>query len=149
MRSAYKTFPQYTTITDSGVTYTIQYDVFTVGSGYLDLQAAFSDHHGDDDDRSAKSPTAVYDRKTKTVHFLRDDSALWGSSAMWGSSTVWGESAFVGSKSAMWGSSALWGSSAMWGSSTASAFSALWGSSAMWGSGTNTPDPSVAVDGDK
>jgi serine protease AprX len=149
MRSAYKTFPQYTTITDSGVTYTIQYDVFTVGAGYLDLQEAFTDAHHDDDDRSAKSPTAVYDRKTKTVHFLRDDSALWGSSAMWGSTTVWGKNAFVGSKSAMWGSSALWGSSAMWGSSTESAFSALWGSSAMWGSGTNTPDPTVAVNGDK
>jgi len=149
MRSAYKKFPQYTTITDSGVTYTIQYDVFTVGAGYLDLQEAFSDPHPDDDDRIAKSPTAVYDAKTKTVHFLRDDSALWGSSAMWGSSTVWGKDAFVGSSSAMWGSSALWGSSAMWGSSTASAFSALWGSSAMWGSGTNTPDPTVAVNGDK
>jgi hypothetical protein len=37
----------------------------------------------------------------------------------------------------------------MWGSSTDSAFSALWGSSAMWGSGTNTPDPMVAVNGDK
>ena len=149
MRSAYKTFPQYTTITDSGVTYTIQYDVFTVGAGYLDLQAAFTDAHHDDDDLSAKSPTAVYDRKTKTVHFLRDDKALWGSSAMWGSTTVWGKNAFIGSKSAMWGSSALWGSSAMWGSSTDSAFSALWGSSAMWGSGTNTPDPMVAVNGDK
>jgi serine protease AprX len=148
MRSAYKTFPRYTTITDSGVTYTIQYDVFTVGAGYLDLQEAFSDAHHDDEGLSAKSPTAVYDAKTKTVHFLRDASALWGSSAMWGSSTVWGQNAFVGSKSAMWGSSALWGSSAMWGSSTASAFSALWGSSAMWGSGTNTPDPTVAVNGD-
>jgi len=149
MRSAYKTFPQYTTITDSGVTYTIQYDVFTVGAGYLDLQEAFSDHYGDDDDRSAKSPTAVYDAATNTVHFAHDHSILWGSSAMWGSSTVWGKNAFVGGQSAMWGSSALWGSSAMWGSSTTQAFSALWGSSAMWGSDTNTPDPmSIEVNGD-
>jgi serine protease AprX len=150
MKSAYKTFPQSTTITDSGVTYTIQYDVFTVGAGYLDLQEVFSERHRGDADLSAKSPTAVYDPTTNTVHFVRDSSALWGSSAMWGSSTVWGANAFVGSQSAMWGSSALWGSSAMWGSSTTDAFSALWGSSAMWGSGTNSPDPmSIAVNGDK
>lgn len=150
MRSAYKTFPQYTTITDSGVSYTIQYDVFTVGAGYLDLQAAFSETRSIDANLSAKSPTAVYDPTTNSVHFARDHSLFWGSSAMWGSSTVWGANSFVGSQSAMWGSSALWGSSAMWGSSTASAFSALWGSSAMWGSGTNTPDPmSVAIGGDK
>jgi serine protease AprX len=149
MRSAYKTFPKYTSITDSGVTYTIQYDVFTVGAGYLDLQAAFSETRRGDEHLSAKSPTAVYDSATNSVHFARDSSALWGSSAMWGSSTVWGANAFVGSQSAMWGSSALWGSSAMWGSSTTDAFSALWGSSAMWGSATQTPDPmSVAVNGD-
>jgi serine protease AprX len=149
MKSAYKTFPQYTTITDAGTTYTIQYDVFTVGAGYLDLQAAFSETRREDADLSAKSPTAVYDAATKSVHFVKDSSALWGSSAMWGSSTVWGANAFVGSQSAMWGSSALWGSSAMWGSSTTSAFSALWGSSAMWGTGTSTPDPmSVAISGD-
>lgn len=150
MKSAYKTFPQYTSITDAGVTYTIQYDVFTVGAGYLDLQAAFSETHiRDEKDLSAKSPTAVYDPTTNTVHFVSDSSTVWGSSALWGSATVWGSNAFVGSQSAMWGSSALWGSSAMWGSSTTQAFSALWGSSAMWGSDTNTPDPmSVEVNGD-
>jgi serine protease AprX len=149
MRSAYKSFPQFSSITDSGVTYTIQYDVFTVGAGYLDLQAAFTEPHHGDSNGSAKSPTAVYDAKTNSVYFVQDSSALWGSSAMWGSSAVWGANAFVGSQSAMWGSSALWGSSAMWGSSTTDAFSALWGSSAMWGSGTSNPDPmSIAINGD-
>lgn len=33
MKTAYKTFPRYTTVTDAGVTYTLQYDVFTVGTG--------------------------------------------------------------------------------------------------------------------
>jgi len=150
MRSAYKTFPQYTSITTSGVTYTIQYDVFTVGAGYLDLQAAFTDsHQGDNAGLSAKSPTAVYDPASNSVYFVGDASAVWGSSAMWGSSTVWGANAFVGTQSAMWGSSALWGSSAMWGSSTTEAFSAMWGSSAVWGSDSNTPDPmSVELNGD-
>src|SRR5499427_7588448 len=42
MKTAYKNFPRYTTVTDTGVTYTLQYDVLTVGAGYLDLQAATS-----------------------------------------------------------------------------------------------------------
>jgi serine protease AprX len=161
MLTAYKNFPQYTSITTGGVTYTIQYDVFTVGAGYLDVQAALSDFDRPDRDSgdwnrddwrelSAKSPTAVYDKQTDRVYFVHDSSALWGSSAMWGASGVWGRNAFVGGNSAMWGSSALWGSSAMWGSSTTQAFSALWGSSAMWGSSSGATDPmSIALNGDK
>ena len=42
MKTAYKSLPQYSTVIDAGVTYTIQYDAFTVGAGYLDLQAAIS-----------------------------------------------------------------------------------------------------------
>ena len=149
MKTAHKVFPRFTTIVDSGTVFTIQYDVFTVGAGYLDIQAALSDTSLAT--LSAQSPAAVYDPLTGNVYFVNGSSALWGSSAMWGSSTVWGSSAFVGTQSAMWGSSALWGSSAMWGSSTTRAFSALWGSSAMWGSSTNTAldATSVAIQGDK
>lgn len=148
MKTAYKNFPRYTTITDSGVSYTIQYDAFTVGAGYLDLHAAFTGGHAPAG-ISAKSPKAAYDRATKSVYFVADDSVLWNNSAMWGSSDIWGANVFVGTQSAMWGSSALWGSSAMWGSSTTQAFSALWGSSAMWGSSSGTTDPlSIAVNGD-
>ncbi len=44
MKTAYKTFPQYSSYTDptTGITYTDQYDVFTVGAGYLDMQAALA-----------------------------------------------------------------------------------------------------------
>ena len=42
MKTAYKNLPQYSTVIDAGVTYTLQYDAFTVGAGYLDLQAAIS-----------------------------------------------------------------------------------------------------------
>ncbi len=160
MKTAYKNFPQYTTINTDGTTYTIQYDVFTVGTGYLDLQAALSDfdmptrefgdgNRNDWRNLSAKSPTAVYDKKTDRVYFMADASGVWGSSPMWHAAGVWGPSAFVGGSSAMWGSSALWGSSAMWGSSTTEAFSALWGSSAMWGSSSGATDPmSIELNGD-
>ena len=42
MKTTYKNLPTYSTVTDAGVTYTMQYDAFTVGTGYLDLQAATS-----------------------------------------------------------------------------------------------------------
>jgi serine protease AprX len=150
MKSAYKNLPQYTTIIDSGRTFFIQYDAFTVGAGYLDIQAALSST--DLATLSAKSPTVTYDPVTKNVYFVSDSSAIWGSSAMWGSA-VWGANVFVGSKSAMWGSSALWGSSAMWGSNTTQGFSAMWGSSSLWGSsamwGSTTPRAmDIMINGD-
>src|SRR6202044_3354350 len=42
MKTAWKSLPSYSSYTDpvSGVTYTDQYDIFTVGAGYVDLEAA-------------------------------------------------------------------------------------------------------------
>src|ERR1700688_3611007 len=42
MKTAWKSLPAYSSTTDpaTGITYTDQYDVFTVGAGYLDLEAA-------------------------------------------------------------------------------------------------------------
>jgi serine protease AprX len=136
MKTASKTFPAYTSYTDptTGITYTSQYDAFTIGAGYLDIQAALSST--DLSSGVAKSPTAQYDPATNSVYFVNDSSAMWGNSALWGSSAVWGANVFVGSQSALWGSSAMWGNSAVWGSSTTQGFSALWGSSAMWGNST-------------
>ena len=149
MTTAFKNLPLYTTVTDSGTTFTMQSDVFTVGAGYLDMQAALSDTSLAT--LSAKSPTAAYDDVTGSVYFVADSSALWGSSAMWGSFRVWGKDAFVGSQSVVGGSSALWGSSAMWGSFRAKGFSAVWGSSAMWGSlrAKTMNASSVSIQGDK
>ncbi len=44
MKTAYKTFPPYSVATDpvTGITYTSQYDIFTVGAGYLDIAAALT-----------------------------------------------------------------------------------------------------------
>ena len=149
MTTAFKTLPPYTTVVDSGATYIMQADVFTVGAGYLDMQAALSDTSLAT--LSAKSPTTAYDDVTGNVYFVADSSALWGSSAMWGSFRVWGKDAFVGGNSVVGGSSALWGSSAMWGSFRAKGFSALWGSSAMWGSlrAKTASASSVSIQGDK
>src|SRR5260370_32219633 len=42
MKTASKTFPSSSSITDpdTGITYYEQYDIFTIGAGYLDVQAA-------------------------------------------------------------------------------------------------------------
>ena len=149
MTTAFKNLPSYTTVTDSGTTFTMQSDIFTVGAGYLDMQAALSDTSLAN--LSAKSPATTYDEVTGNVYFIADSSAIWGSSAMWGSFRVWGKDAFTADQSGLGGSSALWGSSAMWGSFRTKGFSALWGSSAMWGSfrAKTMNASSVSIQGDK
>jgi serine protease AprX len=80
MKTAYKNLPQYSTVVDGGETYNIQYDAFTVGAGYLDLQAALT--NTDLVPGVAKSPTAYYDANTGNVFFLADSATPWGQSAM-------------------------------------------------------------------
>ena len=138
MKTAYKTFPSYSSYTDpvTGITYTSQYDVFTVGAGYLDIQAALLS--SDQSSGAAKSPAVQYDPNTQTVYFVKDSTAVWGGSASWSASAVWGGSAFVGDQSAVWGgsspssSSAVWGGSAVWGEVQAPV-SARFGAEARFG----------------
>ena len=74
MKTAYKTFPRYSTVIDGGVTYTLQYDVFSVGAGYLDLQAAISASDVPPTSMTARSPTATYDSSCNCVYFVQDSS---------------------------------------------------------------------------
>ena len=135
MKTAYKTFPQYSTYTDptTGVTYTDQYDLFTVGAGYLDVQAALA--NTDSFRGVATSPMVAYDSTTQSVYFVNNNFAVWGGSSNWSSFAVWGGNAFTSSQFAVWGGSnpyasfAVWGGSAPWGSNTNNGFFAVWG----WG----------------
>jgi serine protease AprX len=115
MKTAYKTFPWYSSYTDltTGVTYTSQYDVFTVGAGYLDIQAALAST--DLSTGVAQSPTVQYDPATQSVYFVNDSFAVWGGSSNWSSFTAWGGNSFVGSNFAVWGGSSPWASFAVWG----------------------------------
>jgi serine protease AprX len=145
MKTAYKTFPSTSSVYDpsTGTTYTSQYDVFTVGAGYVDLAAALAST--DLATGTAMSPAAIYDPKTGNVSLTSDKSSVWGSSLAWSGPAVWGNSQFTGGSSVMWGASttggssvmwgatSLWGSSVMWGASSSSGFSAVWGNSVMWG----------------
>jgi serine protease AprX len=149
MKTAYKTFPANSSVYDptTGITYTDQYDVFTVGAGYVDLAAALSSK--DLPNGSAMSPTAKYDPNTGNVYMTSDSSATWGTSQTWSGSAVWGSSQFTGGSSVMWGATtnngssvmwgatSLWGTSVMWGAGTSSGFSTIWSNSVMWGASGN------------
>jgi serine protease AprX len=147
MKTASKSFPTSSSVYDptSGITYTSQYDIFTVGAGYVDLAAALASTELSNG--TAMSPTAVYNSNTGNVTLTSASSAVWGSSQAWSGPAVWGSTQFVGGSAIMWGSnttsgsaimwgsSGLWGNAIMWGSSNASGFSAIWSDAIMWGSG--------------
>ncbi len=157
MKTASKTFPTSSSVYDpaSGITYTSQYDIFTVGAGYVDLAAALASTELSTG--TSMSPTAVYDSNTGNVYLTSDPSTVWGTSQAWSGPAVWGSSQFVGGSAIMWGASGpsgsaimwgagtpdgsaiMWGASGlsgsaiMWGASTSSGFSAVWGNAIMWG----------------
>jgi len=154
MKTAYKVFPQYRSYTDpdTGVTYTSQYDVFTVGAGYLDIQAALASTALSAG--AAKSPVVQYDPATQSVYFVNDSFAVWGGSVDWSSFAVWGGNVFVGSNFAVWGGStnwgsfAVWGGSAPWGSNTNSGFFAVWGGDAVATSSTTAEALKTQMNGE-
>ena len=134
MKTASKSFPTSSSVYDpaSGITYTSQYDIFTVGAGYVDMAAVLASTELSSG--TAISPTAVYDSNTGNVYLTSDSSAVWGTSQAWSGPAVWGTSQFVGGSSIMWGANSTSGSSIMWGAGTNSGSSIMWGASGMWGS---------------
>ncbi|HEX4165091.1 MAG TPA: S8 family serine peptidase [Bryobacteraceae bacterium] len=162
MKTASKTFPDSSTVTDpdSGATYTDYYDMFTVGAGYMNVAAAIAGAKNVPTGVTAISPTATYDPNSGNVYLVFDPSSAFAynpvsesnsadsSSALWNSNAVWGNTVVSGDR-------ALWGSRAMWGSSTVDSERALWGSSgiwserALWGSSTDTSSESIIVTGEK
>src|SRR5712691_2981499 len=70
MKTAYKAFPSSSTTVDpvTGAIYVSQYDIFTVGAGYLDIGAALA--NSDLVTGNALSPTAVYDSTQNAVYLV-------------------------------------------------------------------------------
>ena len=68
MLTAYKTFPATSSTTDptTGITYTDQYDVFTVGAGYVDVEAALNSTAVAKG--TAMSPIATFNGSTNQVY---------------------------------------------------------------------------------
>lgn len=150
MKTASKSFPAFSVAIDplTNVSYQSQYDIFTVGAGYLDIWAALNST--DTITGNAASPIAKYDTATGNIYVVNASSALWGTSAVWGTSALWGTSAVWGTSlftqddQGGWGAIPLWGASAVWGTGTAQGFSALWGTSAVWGTSISTATESLS-----
>ena len=127
MKTAWKGFGQYSSSSDSfGNFYNNEYDLFTYGAGYLDIDAALGNTNLATG--VALSPTAVFNAKNNTVTVTNTslDSNFAGSSVVWGST------------------SGIWASSVVWGSNVLSATSVVWGAtSVVWGSTSVTGDSVV------
>ena len=139
MKTAWKGFNQYSQSTDGhGNQYPNQYDIFTYGAGYLDIDAALN--NTDLATGVALSPTAVYDPITNTVSVVNTTSVVWG-----GTSVVWGATSVVWGNSVVWGANAFTSNSVVWGST-----SVVWGArsvlgfSVVWGATSTTVSPMAA-----
>ncbi len=144
MKTAWKGFTTYTRSWDDyGNNYDNQYDIFTYGAGYLDIDAALN--NTDLATGIALSPTAVYDPATGTVSIVNTTSVVWGSqsvvwgatSVVWGNSVVWGANTIT-SNSVVWGSTSV-----VWGATSVSGFSVVWGANS-----TTVSPMSAFSDGD-
>jgi len=144
MKTAWKGLGQFTYSHDSwGNLYNNEYDIFTYGAGYLNVDAALSST--DVATGVALSPTAVLNANgTVTITNTTPDSNFAGSSVVWGAtSVVWGDSV-------VWGANAISASSVVWG-----ATSVVWGAtsvvgdSVVWGATSNVATTTSALsDGD-
>ena len=129
MKTATKNFPVLSTVVDpaTNISYTSQYDVFTVGAGYLDIWAALNDTTSVTG--TAISPKVTLNSANGVVSFVFPTGVVWGTSVIWGTGVVWGTGVISNT-------SVIWGSGVVWGTSTASGTSVIWGSGVVWGTGT-------------
>ena len=152
MKTSYKAFPRNSTATDpaTGQTYTSQYDIFTVGAGYLSIQDAMqSTDLAPSTVGAAASPLVTLDASGNVVlvNVVNGTSVIWGGSVTWGTSVVWGTSVIWGTNTV--GQSVIWGGSVVWGTSSMQGYSVIWGTSVVWGtSGDASEATSVAVYGE-
>ncbi len=129
MKTAYKTFPVSSTAVDpvTGQTFVSQYDILTVGAGYLDIAAALANNELANG--TALSPTAVYNASSGNVYLAFESGSTWnvgGVNGVWGTQTVWGTTGVDADL-------AIWGAQASWADSTVSGFKCLWGARGVWG----------------
>ena len=154
MKTAYKTFPTTSTAVDpvTGQSFVSQYDLFTIGAGYLDVAAALA--NSEIATGTAMSPTATYNATSGNVHVTYDPSSTWddtdvyagkaigGTKAVWGTTTVWGSTVFDANK-AVWGTQSIWGASTLSGSKAVWGTQGVWGAKAVWGTSGNAADKAV------
>jgi serine protease AprX len=155
MQNSYQSFPTSTTITVAalGETFTEYYDLFSVGTGLLNLQSALSDKSlAGSNVGAALSPSVSYNSSNNTVTLVDGNSSIpasktvWGSSKAWSFANIWvdvtGNTAVAPVASIPWNDDALTAFSVVWGTST-SATSVVWGTSEL-----SSDNAAVLVTGD-
>lgn len=131
MKTAWKGYPVRSWGYDPrGFGYMSQYDVFTIGAGYLDIYGAL--RNTDVVNGGAASPVAYRNTATGAYSFLNSQSITWGTSVTWGSSIIWSNSIVWGG-SALLSDSIIWGDSIVWSDTSCTANSIIWGQSIIWG----------------
>ena len=137
MKTAWKSIGQYSSSSDSlGNIYSNEYDLFTYGAGYLNIDAALA--NTDLAAGVALSQTAVSNSNgSVSVKNTSLDSVFAGSSVVWGaSSVVWGNSVVWGTN-VLSATSVVWGAtSVVWGANSVSGFSVVWGATSTAASAT-------------
>ncbi len=137
MKTAWKNVGQFTSSHDSyGNIYNNEYDLFTYGAGYLDIDSALA--NTDLATGVALSQTAVLNANgTITITNTTLDSLFAGSSVVWGAtSVVWGNSVVWGARSFS-ANSVVWGAaSVVWGATSDAGYSVVWGATSSVQSAT-------------
>lgn len=150
MRTAYRQFPRTSTAHDpvTGASYLSEYDVFTVGSGYLDIQAALRDTTAFSG--SALSPVATYYPKSAKAFLLCPTSSVCGgaSRTAFAPDVVWGED-MVAEDGSIWGDQTLWGDASIWGDPSEQTDLGIFGDQTLWGDATTAQSlTNVAIRGE-
>jgi serine protease AprX len=158
MQTTYGNFPTSTVVSVPGLnqTFTEYYDVFSVGSGLLNLQSALWDNNlAPANVGAALSPSVVYGASSGNVSLVNGNSSVSAHSVVWGASRAWAFSSIWGGVS---GSSVVWGASLPWNDNMLTAFSVVWGASTgsgpegtsvVWGaSQLNSDNGLILITGD-
>ncbi|WP_051670694.1 S8 family serine peptidase [Bryobacter aggregatus] len=119
--------------------YDSQYDLFTIGAGYLDLGAAIQNRVIAPTGAAALSPVAYYNGASAKVQITANYGVLCGGS----SGTVWGPVICASSQKyiGLWGANQAWSHTAVWGDSVLLEGSTLWGATAAWGTAQSPAFP--------
>ncbi|HTR24196.1 MAG TPA: S8 family peptidase [Terriglobales bacterium] len=147
MKTAWKGINQFTYSHDGwGNLYNNEYDLFTYGAGYLDVNAALS--NTDLANGLALSQTAYF---TPNGNVVVKNTVPGSTSPFYGVSVVWGATSVVWGNSVVWGSNALSATSVVWGATSVvwGANSTVTGTSVVWGATSSAASATQALsDGD-
>ncbi|MGB0053009.1 MAG: S8 family peptidase [Terracidiphilus sp.] len=133
-------FPATSSVTADGIVYNANYDIFTIGAGYLDIAATINAALKKGNNvpaGTAMSPVASYNEANGQVTATPDPSSLWQQTGPWSASGVYGSRAFISGTN----SPAIWGTTGIWGSEDPDGFTVLWGkgdanaTTVLWGKG--------------